>query len=43
MKTLDGNVYNRELITLDRPKGNYLIFEGACEKEKSIMVMQNTP
>jgi hypothetical protein len=36
-------VYNRELISLDRPQGTYLIFEGACEKEKSIMVIQNTP
>lgn len=43
MKNQDGKVYNKELITLDRPQGTYLIFEGACEKEKSIMIMQNTP
>ena len=33
----------KELISLERPEGSYLIFEGACEKEKSIMVVQNTP
>lgn len=43
MRASNGQVYNKELITLDRPKGTYLIFEGACEKEKSIMVVQNTP
>jgi hypothetical protein len=43
MKTHEGKVYSKELITLDRPKGPYLIFEGACEKEKSIMIIQNTP
>ena len=43
MKALNGQIYNKELITLDRPKGTYLIFEGACEKEKSIIVVQNTP
>lgn len=43
MKADNGKIYNKELITLDRPQGTYLIFEGACEKEKSIMVIQNTP
>lgn len=43
MKTLKGKVYSKELIKLDRPTGPYLIFEGACEKEKSIMIIQNTP
>jgi len=38
-----GNRFTKEMIGVDKPTGNYLILQSACEKEKSIMVIQNTP
>lgn len=32
---------NRELLPIEKPQGNYLILEGACEKTKSVMMIQN--
>lgn len=32
-----------ELLPIEKPKGNYLILEGACEKTKSVMMIQNVP
>lgn len=32
-----------EMIVVEKPKKNYLILESVCDKEKSIMVIQNTP
>jgi hypothetical protein len=41
--TAEGGKYTKEMIGVDKPTGNYLILQSACEKEKSIMVIQNTP
>lgn len=43
VSTHDGSKYMKEMIGVEKPTGNYLILESACEKEKSIMVIQNTP
>ena len=32
-----------ELLPIDKPTGNYVILEGACEKTKSVMMIQNVP
>jgi hypothetical protein len=32
-----------ELLPIEKPKGNYIILEGACEKTKSVMMIQNVP
>lgn len=32
-----------EMLPIEKPKGNYLILEGACEKTKSVMMIQNVP
>ena len=32
-----------ELLPITKPKGNYLILEAACEKSKSVMMIQNIP
>jgi pSer/pThr/pTyr-binding forkhead associated (FHA) protein len=29
------------MLPIEKPKGNYLILEGACEKSKSVMIIQN--
>jgi hypothetical protein len=31
----------KEMLPIEKPKGNYLILEGACEKSKSVMIIQN--
>ena len=33
----------KELLPIEKPKGNYIILEGACEKVKSVMMIQNVP
>lgn len=30
-------------MPIEKPKGNYIILEGACEKVKSVMMIQNVP
>ena len=30
-------------MPIEKPKGNYIILEGACEKTKSVMMIQNIP
>jgi pSer/pThr/pTyr-binding forkhead associated (FHA) protein len=32
-----------EMLPIEKPKGNYLILEGACEKTKSVMMIKNVP
>jgi hypothetical protein len=32
-----------EMLPLEKPNGNYIILEGACEKSKSVMIIQNIP
>jgi predicted component of type VI protein secretion system len=32
-----------EMLPIEKPKGNYMILEGACEKTKSVMMIQNVP
>lgn len=32
-----------ELLPIEKPEGNYLILEGACDKTKSVMIIQNVP
>lgn len=34
---------HKELLPIEKPSGNYLILEGACEKVKSVMLIQNVP
>lgn len=41
IETEDGK--SVEMLPIDKPKGNYLILEGACEKTKSVMMIQNIP
>jgi hypothetical protein len=41
--TGESTRFTKEMIGVDKPTGNYLILQSACEKEKSIMVIQNTP
>jgi pSer/pThr/pTyr-binding forkhead associated (FHA) protein len=33
----------RELLPIEKPQGSYLVLEGACEKENSVIVVQNVP
>lgn len=33
----------KELLPIEKPQGNYLILEGACDKEKSVIMIQNIP
>lgn len=40
---VDAFGVHRELLELELPSENYIMLEGACEKEKSIMIIQNTP
>lgn len=40
---IEANNQQRELLPIDKPEGNYLILEGACEKTKSVMLIQNVP
>lgn len=37
------NGSRRELLPIEKPTGSYLILEGACEKTKSVVVIQNVP
>ncbi len=30
-----------EMLPIQKPQGNYLILEGACEKSKSVIIIQN--
>lgn len=30
-----------ELLPIQKPKDDYMILEGACEKSKSVMLIQN--
>lgn len=32
-----------DLLPIEKPQGNYVILEGACEKTKSVMMIQNVP
>jgi hypothetical protein len=41
VETEDGKII--EMLPIEKPKGNYMILEGACEKTKSVMMIQNVP
>jgi hypothetical protein len=38
---LDINGQMKELLPIEKPQGDYLILEGACDKEKSVIMIQN--
>jgi hypothetical protein len=40
---VESNKIQRELLPIEKPLSNYLILEGACEKVKSVMLIQNVP
>ena len=40
---LDINGSMKELLPIQKPLGDYLVLEGACEKEKSVIIIQNIP
>ncbi len=31
------------MLPLEKPEGNYIILEGACDKSKSVMIIKNVP
>lgn len=37
------NETQHELLPISKPKEDYLILEGACDKTKSVMMIQNIP
>lgn len=41
--TLDLNGIMKELLPIEKPVSDYLILEGACDKEKSVIMIQNIP
>lgn len=40
---IEENSKTIEMLPLEKPLGNYIILEGACEKSKSVMIIQNVP
>lgn len=38
---IDVDGEHKELLPIEKPEGNYLILEGACDKVKSVMLIQN--
>lgn len=38
---IETNQSQIELLPIEKPKGNYMILEGACQKTKSVMLIQN--
>lgn len=40
---IESKNQQRELMSIEKPEGNYLVLEGACEKTKSVMLIQNVP
>lgn len=40
---IDVEGAHREMLPIEKPNGNYMILESACEKSKSVMIIQNVP
>lgn len=38
---IDTNQAQLELLPIQKPKGNYMILEAACQKTKSVMLIRN--